>query len=112
MFTQIKKRKYQVGPLLSEQLKKLEVQPDGLPSHVVDQLRIIAEHEVAAIEEELTAQIAALEEKAEAKLRKQLGQTITLKAVGKAFALPPKSSTAETPASPPPTASGEQGGAA
>ena len=99
--TQRKKKKCSVNPLLTERLKKLEVQFDGIPSRVLSQLRDQVDVEVTKIDIELDTQITKLKEDAKVRLRNKIAEIITLKSVGKAFA----SITAETPSLASPLAS-------
>ena len=85
MSTQRKKRKSKINPLLEEQLNKIKVQPDGIPSGVLSKLCDLAESEVVKVEKDLAKQIDELKEEAEDSLRERLAEIITLEAVAKAF---------------------------
>ena len=99
-------------PLLAERCRALGVQLTALPAHVAEHFRAVAQEEAATIQADLDDQIAALQESAQTRLRARLERRITLKSVGRAFTLSPKSSPAETPVSPPPSTSGGKEGAA
>ncbi len=97
MSTQRKKRKSKINPLLEEQLNKIKVQPDGIPSGVLSKLCDLAESEVVKVEKDLAKQIDELKEEAEDSLRERLAEIITLEAVAKAFVSVANAATTVTP---------------
>jgi hypothetical protein len=71
--------------ILSERLRELDINSNGLPSHVTAHLRVIVDAEVAAIQRALAAEVAALHHKADERIRRQAARVITYKSIGKAF---------------------------
>lgn len=72
--------------ILNERLRELDINASGLPPHVVAHLRAVVEEEAAAIQRALVAEVAALQHKADERIRKAVSRTITFKSIGKAFA--------------------------
>lgn len=75
--------------ILTERLRELDINTSGLPPHVVAHLRTVVEDEAAAIQRLLVAEVAALQHKADERIRKAVSRAITFKSVGKAFGVAP-----------------------
>lgn len=73
---------------LAARLRELDIDPGGLPSHVSAHLRAAVDAEAARILDAFAVAVAALEAKTGEQLRNQVARIVTLKNVGKAFALP------------------------
>lgn len=74
--------------ILVAKLKELGIDSKGLPPHVTAHLRAIVNEEGKRISDVLAAKISELEAKSCEQLRAKIARVITMKAVGKAFALP------------------------
>lgn len=74
--------------VLAARLRELGIDPGGLPPHVTAHLRAVVDAEAVRILDVFTANVAALEAKTGEQLRNQVARIVTLKNVGKAFALP------------------------
>jgi hypothetical protein len=70
---------------LNERLRQLGIQASGLPPHVVTHLRALVEEEARRIHQLLLDDIAALQQRADDRISKQVTRLITFKTVGKAF---------------------------
>lgn len=71
--------------VLNVRLRELQIDSAGLPPHVATHLRAVVDEEIAAIQRALTAEVAALQHKADERIRKAIARAITFKTVGKAF---------------------------
>jgi hypothetical protein len=83
--------------ILVERLRELNVQPSGLPPHVADCLKAIAKEEADLLQVQEREEHAEIALRYEAKLRARVGRLVTHKAIGRAFAAVPASSTVEMP---------------
>jgi len=74
---------------LNERLRELNINPSGLPPHVIAHLRAQADDEAARIHGAFVAAVASLQHKADEQLRKQITRMVTFQSVGKAFGISP-----------------------
>lgn len=74
--------------ILAARLHELGIDPAGLPSHVMAHLRAAVSDEGKRFSDELAVKVAALEAQTGEQLRGKIERLVTMKFVGKAFALP------------------------
>jgi len=72
---------------LHERLRELGINSSGLPPQVLACLRVAVDADIDRIQKELATAIAALQDRADDRIGKQIGRSVTLKSVGKAFAV-------------------------
>lgn len=73
---------------LAARLRELGIDPGGLPRHVTAHLCAIVDEEAKCVSDTLAEKIAELETKSAKQLQGKIARLVTMKAVGKAFALP------------------------
>ena len=86
-----------VDRALNERLRTLQIDPAGLPPHVISTLRTQADAEATRIHEAFTAAVATLHRKADEQTKQAIARLVTFKSVGKAFSLPPVKPSGTTP---------------
>lgn len=90
-----KSKKSDLAQMLTNRLREIEIQLEGLPPSVRDQLQHRVNAEIVKASLELNAEIAALSKESERRLREHIAQIITPQSIGEAFASIPRKSPTE-----------------